>query len=315
MTYMRRVLTVVALGTSAGLGCARGDRQAADAGAAAAQTDMGPGISLEAEALKHGDISTAPLRRVSRPGEVALAGILVSDPERAMMVRAPIAGRLWEPDGARWPALGEHVDSGRVLGQVADARPMFASRGGTVTRVLAVPGEIVAASGELLEVSDVDHPLARITWTADGPLDAPTAVAISPAYRSDIAVPAELVGTAGAADASSIFPAYLYRAARAWPGARPGVAVIARFSDPRISGQGIFVPDEAVVQWNALPWIYVQVGKGRFAREPLETEHAVQGGYIVTKGLTERDTIVVRGAQLLLSEEFRATSAASSDEE
>jgi len=310
MTSLHRALAAIMLGACPWLACSREDRPATAASAAAE-----PGISLSAEMLKHADIATAPLRRASRSADVTLAGTLVPDPERALTVRTSIGGRLWQPDGARWPALGEHVDSGRVLGQVADARPMIASRAGTVMRVLAVPGEIVAADAELLVLADVEHPLARIVWTADAPLDPPADLALSPAYRQDLVVRANLVGTGGEADPESIFPAYLYRAAAGWPGARPGVAVIARFPDPRIPESGIFVPDEAVVQWDALPWVYLQVGKGRYTREPLETDHAVRGGYIVSSGLTDRDTVVVRGAQLLLSEEFRATTAASDDEE
>jgi hypothetical protein len=66
------------------------------------------------------------------------------------------------------------------------------------------------------------------------------------------------------------------------------------------------VPDRAVVQWEGLAWTYIQRAPGRFARVRVPTDRPGTGGWIATSGLSAGDSVVVVGAQELLSEEFRA---------
>jgi biotin carboxyl carrier protein len=307
---------VIAVSVATSLACShKGDEQTENAPSTESSGGAGEkGIVIGAETMKRAGISTAAVRRSSHPVEVTLTGELVGDSERTVLIRAPIAGRLLTTDSVPWPGLGERIEAGRVLGQVSDARPLVAPRGGTVTAVNAVPGEIVSAGAPLLEISDFDHPLARVVWQADAPPHAPPSLFLAPADRPELSVRATLIGSAPEADPVSRAPAYLYRVGRAWPGARPGAAVIARFPDSRVSRSGVFVPDDAVVQWDAMAWVYVRAGKGRYVRARLSTDYPVQGGYVVLDGLADGDTIVVQGAQLLLSEEFRASSAGLSDE-
>ena len=112
-----------------------------------------------------------------------------------------------------------------------------------------------------------------------------------------------------AADPVTRRPAYLYRAERAWPGAAPGTPVVAYTESPATStahGSGVFVPDSAVVQWEGLAWTYRAREEGRFERVRVRTGHPEPGGWIVDGSLAVGDSIVVRGAEELLSEEFRA---------
>jgi hypothetical protein len=66
------------------------------------------------------------------------------------------------------------------------------------------------------------------------------------------------------------------------------------------------VPDRAVVQWDGLAWAYRRHGAERYERVAVPTERPVAGGWIAASRLRAGDTVVVTGAQELLSEEFRA---------
>jgi hypothetical protein len=91
--------------------------------------------------------------------------------------------------------------------------------------------------------------------------------------------------------------------------------VVATLADAAARVSGALVPTEAVVQWEGLAWAYVRRGAGRFVRVRVDTDHPVDGGWLVTGGLTAGDTVVVRGAQQLLSEEFRARVTVGQEED
>lgn len=69
---------------------------------------------------------------------------------------------------------------------------------------------------------------------------------------------------------------------------------------------GLVIPPSALVWWQDRAWVYRQVGADAFARMQVPTTLPTgDGGYVVKS--TPGDTrIVTQGAQLLLSEEFRA---------
>ena len=101
-------------------------------------------------------------------------------------------------------------------------------------------------------------------------------------------------------------PAYLFRAERAWPGATPGTPVLALVPAAGRASAGVLVPDAAVVQWEGLAWTYRRLAADAFERVRVPTVRSARGGWIAGAPLAAGDTVVVRGAQELLSEEFRA---------
>ena len=111
---------------------------------------------------------------------------------------------------------------------------------------------------------------------------------------------------AAEADPVTRRPVYLYRADRGWPGALPGTPVLLLVPRAGRAAAGVLVPDSAVVQWEGLAWAYRQRGDGRYERVRVSTERPAPGGWITGRPLQAGDTIVVRGAEELLSEEFRA---------
>ena len=263
-------------------------------------------IAIDAEDAARLGLRLARLSPIRSAPEIRLAGELVPDPQRTTAIRAPLAGRLSTPEGGRWPAYGERVSKGEVLAQVSDAMPLEAPRAGAVTAVGAQPGEMVAAGQVLLELTDYSRPVARIGWSAAAPpppsritLEAPGSGPRSPRVAAD------LVGAAPEADPVTRLPAYLYRAAREWPGARPGTTVSALLPAGPVTA-GLLIPDGALVQWEGLVWAYVQQQPGRYVRRRVPTDRPAPGGFFVAAGWRPGDTVVVTGAEQLLSEEFRA---------
>jgi hypothetical protein len=85
----------------------------------------------------------------------------------------------------------------------------------------------------------------------------------------------------------------------------PGMNVVA-FLPLGAAVEGVAVPAEAVVWWQDRAWIYRRTGPEAFARNQIPTEQPAQEGGFIVKDLPGDAEIVTRGAQFLLSEEFRA---------
>ncbi len=87
--------------------------------------------------------------------------------------------------------------------------------------------------------------------------------------------------------------------------ALPGLNVLVMLPTGTVV-EGVAVPAAAIVWWQDRAWVYRRVAADAFERVEIATGlPAPGGGYIVTS-LAKDTAIVVRGAQLLLSEEFRA---------
>lgn len=267
-------------------------------------------VSLRPAEHRRIGVELAVVRSATRVAQSRLSGEVAPETERAAVLRAPVAGRFTVPAGARWPALGERVAAHVALAQVSDARPLALPIGGVVTRVGAQPGALVEAGQALLEVADYSRPLVRVVWldAADGA--PPRRLEVGPGSTATAArVVAHLVGPAPEADPVTRRPAFLYRAEHAWPGATPGTPVVAYADTPAgdTAAKGdVFVPDAAVVQWEGLAWAYRARPGDRFERVRVRTDHPAAGGWLVEGPLVTGDSIVVRGAEELLSEEFRA---------
>jgi pyruvate/2-oxoglutarate dehydrogenase complex dihydrolipoamide acyltransferase (E2) component len=291
---------------------------------------------------------THPLVAVSGANLVRVPGTLIADPTRVTTLQAPISGRLTVAAGAQWPGYGDRVAAGTVLAQVSDARPLTADHSGTVTKVGAQPGELVQAGQVLLELTDFGEPLARVIWRADAPVPAPPTVQIAPLGAVNAVrlagspwITAHLVGPAADADSLTHLPMYLYRAPRGWPGAAPGTPVTVAIASGGAPSRGLFVPAAAVVQWEGLAWVYVEeqddnaqrdgaspavtgssvpAGRTTFVRRRVDTDHPVDGGWLVASqsddaGLARGDAVVVRGAQQLLSEEFKSRATTGDEDD
>jgi biotin carboxyl carrier protein len=272
-------------------------------------------VTLDSAERRRIGLSLGVLRPAGKAAATRLPAEVVAETERVATLRAPVSGRFTVPEGARWPGLGERVRAGVAIARVSDARPLAAPISGTVTKVAAQPGALVEAGQPLLEVADLRHPLVRVAWLEGSSEVAPPSLTLSPG--GDLRVPARLVGPAPEADPVTRRPAYLYRSTRSWPGAAPGVPLVALVAAPggpapsadtAAAGRraDVVVPDSAVVQWEGLAWVYRRRTAGQFERVRVKTDRPVAGGWHSGPPLAPGDSVVLRGAEELLSEEFRA---------
>jgi hypothetical protein len=88
-------------------------------------------------------------------------------------------------------------------------------------------------------------------------------------------------------------------------GVLPGMNVLAFLSSSG-GADGVAIPAEALVWWQDRPWVYRRTGPETFVRTGIATDQPTPGGGYIDSHLGEEAEIVTRGAQLLLSEEFRA---------
>jgi hypothetical protein len=88
-------------------------------------------------------------------------------------------------------------------------------------------------------------------------------------------------------------------------GLLPGMNVLA-FLPSGITVEGFIIPPQAIIWWQDRAWVYHQTYSEAFTRVEISTELPAPGGGYVVKNFPSDAEIVMRGAQLLLSEEFRA---------
>ncbi|MBX5453724.1 MAG: multidrug transporter [Acidobacteriia bacterium] len=69
---------------------------------------------------------------------------------------------------------------------------------------------------------------------------------------------------------------------------------------------GVKIPDSAIVWWQDRAWVYRRIRTNTFARMEIPTDRPTSDGGFVIKSVPAEMEIVTHGAQLLLSEEFRA---------
>ncbi len=94
----------------------------------------------------------------------------------------------------------------------------------------------------------------------------------------------------------------------------PGMNVSASMPmSPQV--RGFSIPGSAIVWSQGKAWVYIQKNEEQFFRQRVSTETPVQDGYFVTKGFKKGERIVVKGGQILLSEESRSKTQTGKEEE
>ena len=104
-----------------------------------------------------------------------------------------------------------------------------------------------------------------------------------------------------------------FYAAAAETGVLPGMNVLA-FLPSGKSVEGVGVPASAIVWWQGRAWVYRRTGDETFTRVAIATDLPAPGGGYVANDVTKDAEIVTHGAQLLLSEEFRAQIQVDEDQ-
>ncbi len=177
-------------------------------------------------------------------------------------------------------AATAYQDWGAILGRaLIDAAPTtrrLIERQDFLIQVTLPPGIILAEVPKTAVIRTAQDKISPITF-------------VSPATRTDPRV-----------QGVSFF--YTVPAAS---GVLPGLNVLVQLPTGAAS-TGVVVPAGAIVWWQDRAWVWRRTAPGTYARFQIATDlPAPDGGYIV-KDVPQGAEIVVRGGQLLLSEEFRA---------
>jgi hypothetical protein len=153
--------------------------------------------------------------------------------------------------------------------------------------------------------------LILVTLPADVKLSsAPAAVRVQSA-SSNLA-PAVLLSASPRADPRIQGISFFYTASAPGAGFLPGMDVSVLLpvgSEVR----GVVVPGSAVVWWEGKAWTYVEKSPGKFVRREIPTGQPLEDGWFAARGFTAGDRVTVQGAELLLSEEFRARFLSGED--
>lgn len=179
----------------------------------------------------------------------------------------------------------------RATAVIADARQAW---GATLADAIAGNDPSIAT------LADRRAYLVRVTLPPGVVIAAPPQIAN--ALYDGIDVQLRFVSLATTADPKLQGASYFYQAQMKslLPGLTFDVALAVDRARP-----GLIVPDSAVVWLDGKAWIYIRSKPTTFIRRAINPAHAApHGGYVVT-GLAPDARVVIRGAQTLLSEEFR----------
>jgi hypothetical protein len=247
--------------------------------------------------------------------------------ERTKLLNADnknVSDRALEDAAARVAAeesrLKAATDTVRLLQQsLESAGPtgntrLIVERGGDVVEILARPGEAVEPGTPILRVAKLDRLFARVDVPVGEhvPPTIPTARIVAVGYE-DAPVLADRVGLATAADPAAQGQSFVFRLRETRLGLRPGLAVTARIPMPGPPGQGTVIPSAAIVRLAGKSYVYIQTAANEFVRKEVTLDQPTADGYLSTRTVAAGDRVVVQGAQLLLSEEFKSQIAGDSD--
>lgn len=163
-----------------------------------------------------------------------------------------------------------------------------------------------AHSPQLESLLNRQEVLLRVTVPLGEDTQIPATIQV--AANTNQRVPAYLVSPATQSDPAIQGSAYIYRTAAP---IAAGTNVVAYLPTSSQTTPGTFIPASAIVWYGGQPWAYVQTRRDRFVRRPVPQHSPLDGGFFVTESIKAGEQVVIRGAQLLLSEELRPPPASS----
>ncbi|HUY12707.1 MAG TPA: hypothetical protein VMX16_03620 [Terriglobia bacterium] len=285
-------------------------------------------VALDASTQKRLDISVSPLRAVNtRPTKAAAATVLVTQgivPLRNAYVaveaqvetaQAQLAvsrqeyGRLKALYAQNQNASKKALEAAEGLLRTDRASLDAAQKQLEIAQWAveqawggAVAGWVAQDSPTLKAVLTQRAVLVEVTLPPGSAFQDPPAVTLS--TPNGDTVEASYVSPFPQVDPRIQGVSLLY-VARSYPSLEPGMNLAAHLpAGKRL--RGVLIPRAAVIWWQGQAWVYEQTAPGRFARRPVSTDEPLQGGYFAAQGFAPGAQVVTRGAQEMLSEEFRS---------
>lgn len=289
--------------------------------------DGGTAVVFDADTRKRADIAVAPAQAAIRRGEIEALAIVLPAQELIDLRNATVAARTqadkataaleasrreyervealhndeqnlslkaleaaqaqWHADEAAARGAGEALD--------AVARGARQKWGGVLAAAVVGDAPLFRRLAEQREV------LLRVaTPSGTGVTKAPATVRVAAndgSFRT-----ASLVSASPQADPRIQGATFFYAAPA--DSLLPGTTLTA-YLPTGAEQAGRIVPAAAVVWWQGKAWIYLRSAPDRFVRKELPNAMPIEQGWFAP-GMPKGTELVVRGAQMLLSEELRA---------
>ena len=198
------------------------------------------------------------------------------------------------------------ADQAKVQAAETEANNLNDTMRQTWGETLANEASKEPASASLQSLLQHKEVLLLITLPADSNVKAGETISVVPTGAQTKAINAKLVAASPQTDSTIQGRTYYFRAPA--ENLRAGMRVSVEMKDSASNkvSDGVAVPASAVVWYAGKPWVYKKQGEESFIRLPITTDNEINGGWFNrSEQLAAGDNLVVNGAQLLLSEEFK----------
>ena len=163
---------------------------------------------------------------------------------------------------------------------------------------------IVERSSQVVRLIERDQFLIQVTLPPGIVLSEPPRAALAQAPTRNANIELSYVSPATRTDARIQGLSYFF-VAPGDSGLLPGMNTIVYVPSGK-TYEGVFLEDTAIVQWLGRSWVYLRTGADTFKRHPISTDQPVSDDDYVVQDIPAGSEIVIRGAQVLLSEEAKS---------
>ena len=170
---------------------------------------------------------------------------------------------------------------------------------------------VVERSPQVVQLIERDQFLVQVTLPPGVVLAEPPGAALAQAPSRNANIDLHYVSPATRTDARIQGLSYFF-VASGDSGLLPGMNTIVYVPSGK-TYEGVFLEDTAIVQWQGRSWVYLRAGPDTFKRHPISTDQPVSDDDYVVQDIPPGSEIVVRGAQVLLSEEAKSELRGGSD--
>lgn len=274
-------------------------------------------VTVDQETQKRLALEMAPLTSAQLSPEIKGYG-RVLDPTPLATLAADLAAARATAGASQkeWERLKVLVVRQNASARAVQAAEAAAQRDHALAEaarqhLLAAWGKAIAERADLpsfvQSLSARETALVRIDLLAGERLNnAPLGARLFPLSDENNPLEAEFLGASPTVDAQTQGQGFLFLAKSGPLGLAPGAAVLGYLKLPEKTQSGVLVPRNAIVRFNGRPWIYVQTGAETFARHGIFEGQPLGDGWFMADGLKPGERVVVRGAQMLLSEEQKS---------
>jgi hypothetical protein len=163
---------------------------------------------------------------------------------------------------------------------------------------------IVERSPQVVRLIERDQFLVQVTLPPGVVLGEPPRAALAQAPTRNANIDLEYVSPATRTDVRIQGLSYFF-VAPGDSGLLPGMNTIVYVPSGK-TYEGVFIEDTAILQWQGRSWVYLRTGPDTFKRHPISTDQPVSDDDYLVQDIPAGSEIVIRGAQVLLSEEAKS---------